>query len=180
MSVIDEIFETFEKRGGGMYSGEPVTQLEHALQCAELARKASASDALVTAALLHDYGHLLNKDDAMAAGAGEDLVHEEIAATHLSRWFGKDVTEPIRMHVPAKQYLCAIDPDYLAGLSSASAISLQVQGGVFTKQQAGRFIACPHAKQAVLLRHWDDLAKIEDAVTAPLESFRKEVTAVFR
>lgn len=172
-SIIDEIFARMATHGHEMYGGEAVTQLQHALQCAVLARQAGSSPGLVTAALLHDYGHLVADDDGMAE-RGIDMLHEEVAADHLAQWFGPEVTEPIRMHVAAKRYLCTVDPDYLAGLSPASAASLEVQGGPFTTADAATFIERPFAEDAVRLRIWDDLAKDVEATTPPIEDFRRE------
>lgn len=174
-AIVDEIMDTLAARGGEMYGGEAVTQLQHALQCASLGVNAGADNNLVVAALLHDYGHLLNDDDAAAASRGVDMVHEEIGANHLDRWFGKAVTQPIRFHVPAKRYLCAVDPDYFAGLSEVSVRSLEVQGGPFSRDEADRFIALPYAGAAVQLRIWDDLAKDPQAETLPLELFRERL-----
>ena len=174
-TVVDEILARLEERGGEMYGGEEVTQLQHALQCATLARKAGSPPMLVTAALLHDYGHLLNEDDAAAAASGQDMFHEEIAANYLSQWFPTEVTEPIRMHVPAKRYLCSVDDTYFSGLSPASVVSLEVQGGVFSDAEAETFIARPHAPEAVELRRWDDLAKDVSARTDPLVSFSSDI-----
>lgn len=175
-AIIDDLFTTMLTRGHEMYGGEAVTQLQHALQCAVLARQAGASAGLVTAALLHDFGHLVADNQDMAEH-GIDMMHEEVAADHLARWFGPEVTEPIRMHVAAKRYLCAVDPRYLAGLSPASVASLKVQGGPFSDAEAARFIVRPYASDAVRLRIWDDLAKDVEAVTPPIEDFRPEVEA---
>ena len=172
MDIVDEIFENLARKGDAMYGGEAVTQLQHALQCAELARQAGAGDALVAAALLHDYGHLINDEDAEAAAAGRDRFHEEIAARYLASHFPPAVTEPIRMHVPAKRYLCAVNKAYYDELSPASKQSLAVQGGVFGDTEAAAFIAQPYAEDAVMLRRWDDLAKDPEMDTAPLEVFR--------
>ncbi len=175
MDIVDKIFENLARKGDARYGGEAVTQLQHALQCAELARQAGAGDALVAAALLHDYGHLINDDDAEAAAAGRDQFHEEIAAEYLAHHFPPAVTEPIRMHVPAKRYLCAVDKAYYDDLSPASKQSLAVQGGVFNKADAAAFIVQPYAEDAVMLRHWDDLAKDPKMETAPLGAFRDAV-----
>ena len=172
---VDEIMNTLASRGGEIYGGEQVTQLQHALQCATLAVEAQADDSLVVAALLHDYGHLLGEDDAAAASRGIDLVHEEIGANHLDRWFTKAVTQPIRFHVPAKRYLCAVDPAYFAGLSPVSVRSLEVQGGPFSEPEADKFITQPHAGAAVQLRIWDDRAKDPDVEPLPLEAFRERL-----
>ena len=160
-----------------MYGGERVTQLQHALQCATLAEKAGESDELITAALLHDYGHMVAKDEG-AAAAGKDMRHEEIAAKSLRRWFGPGVTEPICLHVAAKRYLCAVDPDYFAKLSEASVTSLNVQGGPFSKSDADAFLAGDHGAAAAKLRVWDDLAKDPEVTTKPLEHFRGVVDQV--
>jgi len=177
MGVVDTIFETLAERGGAMYGGEAVTQLQHALQCAALAEDADAGDGLVAAALLHDYGHLLAMDEG-AAAAGKDMRHEDIAAKSLRRWFGPDVTEPIRLHVAAKRYLCCVDPDYFATLSPASVMSLKVQGGPFTPAEADAFRQGPHGDAAAKLRIWDDLAKDTEKVTPPLEHYRPMVERV--
>jgi phosphonate degradation associated HDIG domain protein len=175
MTIVERIMETLERDGSAMYGGEAVTQLQHALQCATLARAGGHGPHLVTAALLHDYGHLINEDDSTAAAIGIDQEHEDVAADYLAAWFPEAVTEPVRMHVPAKRYLCAVDPDYFATLSPASVQSLEVQGGIFTPTEAEAFIARPHAKQAVLLRRWDDLAKDPQAETLPLAEFRGDI-----
>lgn len=180
MDIVEKIFENLAHKGGEMYGGEAVTQLEHALQCATLARAEGASAELVTAALLHDYGHLVNDDDAQAAAQGRDQFHEEIAADHLATFFPPAVVEPIRMHVPAKRYLCAVDAGYFDGLSPASVRSLAVQGGPFGPEEAEAFIAKPYAEDAVTLRRWDDLAKDPEMETEPLDSFRAEVSRVVR
>jgi len=175
-AIVEEIFANLATRGHEMYGGEAVTQLQHALQCATLARRENAPASLVTAALLHDYGHLVADDDG-AAERGVDMMHEEVAAAHLSQWYGPAVTEPIRMHVAAKRYLCATDFDYFTSLSPASIASLAVQGGPFTDDGAAGFIAQPHAREAVRLRKWDDLAKDTEARTPALDDFSDEAMA---
>ncbi len=178
--IVDEIFDNLAGRGHEMYGGEAVTQLQHALQCATMARRAGATASLVTAALLHDYGHLVVDDGAGDDGAAErgiDMLHEEVAAAHLARWFGPAVTEPIRMHVAAKRYLCATNTDYFADLSPASVASLKVQGGRFSVAEAAEFIAAPFARDAVRLRVWDDLAKDTEARTPALDDFRVDADA---
>ena len=176
MSAIDEILATLAGKGDEMYGGEAVTQLEHALQCAALARLNGAGPALVTAALLHDYGHMVAGDEG-AAERGVDLMHEDVAAGHLSRWFGPDVTEPIRLHVAAKRYLCAVDEPYLATLSPASVASLKVQGGPFDDREVEEFRRGAFWQDAVNLRLWDDMAKVVGLVTPVLEAFRADMIA---
>lgn len=148
-----------------MYGGEAVTQLAHALQAAELAERDGAEEALVCAALLHDVGHLLAKP-----GTGDDR-HEQVGAGLLATLFGRAVTEPVRLHVMAKRYLCTVEPGYFATLSPESVRSLELQGGLLDATEAARFATLPHAEDAVRLRRWDDLAKDPSVGTRPLRSF---------
>ena len=160
----------FARHGGDLY-GERVTQLDHALQCAALAEADGAGEALIAAALLHDYGHLFEGRGDAAKRNGADLKHEAFGARALRRWFGPGVTRPIALHVAAKRYLCAAEPDYEAALSSASTLSLSLQGGRFTPAQAARFMRAPFAADAVRLRRWDDAGKVEGARTPGLDHY---------
>jgi OPA family glycerol-3-phosphate transporter-like MFS transporter len=171
------ILRLFEERGAAAYLGEPVTQTEHALQAAWAAERAGAGSALIAAALLHDIGHLLHDLPEDCAGAGVDDTHEERGARWLGRSFGPDVTEPIRLHVPAKRYLCATEADYRGRLSEASAVSLMLQGGPFTTEEAEAFRRNPHAEAAVALRRWDEAAKVRGLATPPLAHFRRHLEA---
>ena len=160
MDSVDEILQLFETRGSAAYLGEPVSQREHALQAAHLAEVDGASDALVTASLLHDIGHLLGADADDPTESGIDALHEEKGYAWLARHFGPEVCEPVRLHVIAKRYLCSVDPEYFRLLSPASVRSLELQGGQLTSQEIQRFEANPFHKDAVRLRRWDDSAKI--------------------
>lgn len=179
MLSLDDIHTLFERRGQAQYSGEPVTQLQHALQTAALAEGEGADDELVTAALLHDLGHLVQVSaDGAVQQAGDtptlrgiDDLHQFIAIPFLRGLFAARVLGAIQGHVDAKRYLCATRPGYLEALSADSKRSLQLQGGVFDAAQAQAFIAQPGAEEAVRLRLWDDLAKSADAVTPPLQHF---------
>jgi len=174
MTIVDQIFAVMAERGGAMYGGERVTQLQHALQCAAFAEEAGEADELIAAALLHDYGHLVVGDEG-ATAAGRDMRHEDVAAEALGAWFGAGVTEPIRLHVAAKRYLCRVNEAYLAKLSPASVTSLNVQGGPFTQAEADAFLAGAFGASAVKLRVWDDLAKDPEKITPPLEQYRGAV-----
>src|SRR5262249_32014776 len=143
--ALETIMSLFAEHGAREYLGEPVSQLEHALQAARLAVKQGASDALVVAALLHDVGHLLDDRAADAAERGVDARHEDTGNRFLSQYFDKTVTEPIRLHVSAKRYLCAVDDVYLNHLSSASVRSLVTQGGPMSGEEAATFVALAHA-----------------------------------
>jgi phosphonate degradation associated HDIG domain protein len=168
---LSDICILFGRKGGRAYDGEPVTQLEHALQTATRAEDAGASAALITAALLHDLGHLLNDQGATPTLRGIDDLHQFAALPFLRPLYGDDVLAPIRLHVDAKRYLCATRAGYFDALSVDSKRSLALQGGIFTPQQAAAFIAQPFAADAVSVRLWDDLAKVANAATPPLAHF---------
>lgn len=172
MSAIDEIFAILERHGGRQYGSERVSQLEHALQCAQLAEEAGANPALVSASLLHDFGHLVHDLGAEPAKRGIDDRHEVVGRDWLGQYFAENVTGPVRLHVDAKRYLCATDADYFGILSLASVRSLQLQGGPFDPVLAKGFIGLPHADAAVKLRRWDDAAKVAGLPTPGLEHFR--------
>lgn len=180
MRTIDDIFELLEERGQASYFGEPVSQLEHALQCAQLAVSERASQELIAAALLHDLGHLLHEQGEHVADCAINTEHENLAESWLAKSFPASVTQPIALHVAAKRYLCASDPGYLAGLSKASLQSLELQGGAMTAQQAAQFEQMPFAPDAVRLRRWDDLAKKQGAHAAPLSAYRELLEQVLQ
>lgn len=159
-SVVAEISELFRRHGGSQYGGEAVTQLEHALQAAWFARRDGADDALTVAALLHDVGHLLHDLPDDAPDRGIDDVHEERAAVWLGKLFGPEVVEPVRLHVAAKRYLCAVEPDYARQLSPPSLLSLKLQGGPMAEGEMARFRTSRHWEAAVRLRRYDDAAKV--------------------
>ena len=180
MSVIDEIFRTFRERGAGAYLGEPVSIAEHSLQSAHAAEQDSAHATLVAAALLHDYGHLIHDLPEDSAEHGVDTAHEDVAHAYLSQHFGPEVIEPIRLHVAAKRYLCAVDPAYVGELSPASILSLELQGGPYDEREVAEFETSPHAEDAVRLRRYDDAAKVPGAATPDLEHFRPALEAATR
>ena len=169
--TLADIETLFARHGAAQYSGEPVTQLAHALQTAWLAEQDGADDELVTAALLHDLGHLLNDQGESPTLRGVDDQHQYFALPFLRHVFSDRVLDAIRWHVDAKRYLCATRPDYWHGLSADSKRSLALQGGVFSPEAAERFIAQPHASEAVQLRLWDDRAKAADLTTPPLSHY---------
>ncbi|TQF03042.1 DUF971 domain-containing protein [Kitasatospora acidiphila] len=171
-AALDELAELFEGEGAGEYLGEAVTQAEHMLQAAALAQQAGAPDALVAAALLHDVGHFTSAVTGRQLMAGQDNRHSETGADWLAQWFPTSVTEPIRLHVAAKRYLCTVEPAYRARLSEASEYTLQVQGGPLTEDQAAAFAALPGAADAVAVRRWDDAAKTAGTGTPCFDDYR--------
>lgn len=170
---IDEVLDLYARWGPENYD-EGLSQLAHALQTAALAERDGAADELVVAALLHDIGHLLD----LAAAEGSwvpseiDLAHESVGARHLSSLFGPEVTAPIALHVRAKRYRAAVDPEYAAQLSDGSTRSLDVQGGPMTDDEVAAFEGNPSFEAAVALRRWDDGGKIDGLPVPDLDHYR--------
>ena len=175
LMTIPDIVKILESKGHAQYDGEPVTQLQHALQSAHLAEQQGSDSALITAALLHDLGHLLHDMKGSPTTEGVDDLHQYLCIPFLRPLFSEATLAPIRMHVDAKRYLCRKEKGYLESLSADSARSLQLQGGVFTEEQANAFAAQPFALDAVELRRWDDLAKDGDGVTPDLAHFTRHM-----
>jgi phosphonate degradation associated HDIG domain protein len=168
---LTDIEKLFRDHGHIAYAGEGVTQLEHALQAAQRAEEAGGGDELVTAALLHDLGHLLNLQGETPTERGIDDQHQYFAIPFIRGLFTPAVVEAIRLHVDAKRALCALEPDYYEALSEDSKRSLTLQGGIFSREETGAFMAKPFAQEALKVRRWDDAAKVPGAVTAPLAHY---------
>ncbi len=175
MDVTETILGLFAEHGDDAYFGENVSQLEHALQAAQLAVEDGAPDSLVVAALLHDIGHLVHNQGEDAADRGIDTRHEDDGEAWLAAYFDKSVTEPIRLHVAAKRYMCAVDPAYFSTLSEASVKSLVLQGGPFTADEVRGFESNPFYCDAVRLRRWDDQAKVVDLDVPPIASYTARI-----
>jgi gamma-butyrobetaine dioxygenase len=174
MMVFNEIEMLFEGCGGSLYFGEPVTQLEHALQTAALAEADGAATPLVIAALLHDVGHLLF-GVWHVSGPQRDLRHEMLGSEWLALRFPPEVGSPVRLHVEAKRYLCYAESSYVESLSRASKQSLELQGGPFTPIQAERFLDTPFSLDAIKLRRWDDRAKVCGKRVPELACYRERL-----
>jgi phosphonate degradation associated HDIG domain protein len=175
---LDDIRSLFAQHGAISYSGEPVSQLEHALQSGALAEEEGATDELTAAAFLHDLGHLLNLRGETPTARGIDDLHQYFALPFLRPVLPAAVLEPIRLHVDAKRCLCAIDATYFGKLSADSVRSLALQGGVFSDEEAQAFLQQPYAQDALRLRRWDDLAKIAGKATPDIEHFLHVVERV--
>ncbi|UTW11566.1 phytanoyl-CoA dioxygenase family protein [Marinobacterium rhizophilum] len=171
--ITRQISELFRANGSQTY-GEDITQTEHAVQCAELAVRAGETSAMVTAALLHDIGHLMAATD-LAFG---NYKHDSIGAEYLQNYFPAEVTEPIRLHAQAKRYLCSTEDGYLAGLSAASLDSLQNQGGLMSEAEQAAYLQEPYALQAIKLRRWDDEGKVLELSSRPFDHYLAHMDAV--
>jgi phosphonate degradation associated HDIG domain protein len=178
--IRETLIEIYTHKATGQYGLSAVNQLQHALQSATLAEAAGEPATLVAAALLHDVGHMIHDMGEDPAKHGVDDTHEELAAAWLSAHFGPEVTEPIRMHVPAKRYLCATDQSYFSKLSEDSVRSLALQGGPMSQEEVAQFRKVPHYDAAVRLRRYDDLAKDPATVTPRFEHFLPAIDAALK
>lgn len=169
--IVDEIRQIYEQRATKRYGLSAVSQQQHALQSAALAESQGESPALIVAALVHDIGHMVHALGEDPAARGVDDRHEELGAHWLAARFGPDVVEPVRLHVPAKRYLCAVDPAYFSNLAPDSVRSLALQGGPMSADEVRAFENSPHAEAAVRLRRIDEAAKDPAAATPTVDHF---------
>jgi [1-hydroxy-2-(trimethylamino)ethyl]phosphonate dioxygenase len=177
---ITRIAELLTGKGQRRYGLEDVSQLQHALQSALFAEQEGGDASLITAALLHDIGHMVHDLGENPAADGVDDRHEEQGNRFLQRWFGPDVTEPVRLHVAAKRFLCATEPGYFGMLAPDSVLSLSLQGGPMSAEEVAEFRAIPQAEAAVRLRRYDDRAKEKDLATPDVAHFLPYVAACIR
>ncbi|GLW69413.1 hypothetical protein Kpho02_17120 [Kitasatospora phosalacinea] len=177
-AVLDELEALFAGEGSAEYLGEAVTLAAHMLQAATLARAAGAPPALVAAALLHDVGHFRGSGRELMAGT--DNRHGATAAARLAPHFPPAVTEPVRLHVDAKRYLCTAEPGYADLLSPASVHTLALQGGPMSPDEAAAFAAHPFSADAVAVRRWDEAAKDPSAATPTFAEFRPMLRELMR
>jgi phosphonate degradation associated HDIG domain protein len=169
-----------EDKGTRQYGLDHISQLEHALQAAWLAERQGCPPSLIAAALLHDIGHMDHDLGENPAVRGIDDQHEEVGQRWLAKRFGPEVTEPVRMHVAAKRFLCGTEPDYFAKLSPDSVRSLALQGGPMAPAEIAAFRATPHSAEAVTLRRFDEAAKEVGLATPPVAHFLPYVAESLR
>lgn len=179
-TAVDYLLDLLEHMGQQGYIGEAVSQVEHAIQCAVLADQLHDKETLTAAALLHDIGHFLHAYEEDCAEDGIDSAHEVLGADFLARFFPPAVSEPVRLHVDAKRYLCTVQPGYFEGLSPASVRSLTLQGGPLQGAALDAFEANPHSADAIALRRCDEGAKIAGLTIPAVESYRGLLIEVLR
>ena len=171
MTVLEEILALYADRGSKAYFGESVSVTEHGLQAAYFAQAAAAAPSLIVAALLHDVGHLIEEVPDDLADWTIDAGHERAGGQWLARRFAPEVSEPVRLHVPAKRYLLATDPEYFAKLSPASIVTLKLQGGPMSAEEAARFKSERFHREAVTVRRCDDRGKVAGLRTPCLADY---------
>ena len=177
-TIIDFILDLFARRGSEEYMGEKVSMAQHMEQSAACAVAGGASDELVVASLLHDIGHFVGDFPIEALENGIDNLHEDAGAHFLEPFYPASVTEPIRLHVAAKKYLCAVDENYMSCLSEASIDSLRVQGGPMNQPEVEEFESNPHYLAAVDVRRYDDDGKVAGLDIKPVESYRDKLESL--
>ena len=177
--IADEIIELYRNHGGSEYAGEKVTQLQHMLQAAELAREQAFGEEVILAAFLHDIGHIcVSASDSNQMDGFGTMDHEEVGADFLKeKGFSKKVIRLVESHVEAKRYLTYKDPAYYAQLSEASRKTLEFQGGVMEKDEAEAFEQYPLFDLIIKMRLWDEEAKIEGAQPGNLELYHSMIVS---
>jgi phosphonate degradation associated HDIG domain protein len=175
-----ELLDIFVGRATKRYGLSAINQLQHALQAASLAEADGAPPATVLASLLHDVGHMIHRLGEDPAARGVDDGHEELGARWLADRFGPEVSEPVRLHVAAKRYLCTVESDYFGKLSPDSVRSLELQGGLMSAGEVEAFRAHPQHAEAVRLRRYDEQAKDPRAQTPDFDHYLRHVPACRR
>ena len=179
-SIVDYIEDVFRRRGAESYLGDQVTMAQHMLQTAQCAEKDGANNSQIVAALLHDIGHYKNEIHETSLAKGIDNFHEEAGANFLEDFFPRSVVEPIRQHVGAKRYLCAVKSDYLERLSPASVHTLNLQGGSMNKEEVKEFEKNDYIEQCIQLRYWDDEGKDPERGHPPFSYYRSLIESLVK
>ncbi len=170
-NLVEYLRDIFLRRGAESYLGESVTMSQHMLQTAYNAEKAGEPAWVITSALLHDIGHYTGEFPEDYIEQGVDNRHEHTGPAILEKFFDAEIVEPVRLHVQAKQYLCAVDPDYLGDLSDASVKTLELQGGPFNSDQVAAFEKNPHLETTIKIRKYDDGGKVAGVQTPDIDHY---------
>ena len=174
IKIAGEILTLYKMYGNQDYIGEPVSQIEHMCQCAQLAESENYDDEVILAAFFHDIGHLC--EHIMEVDYMEDygiVDHEKIGADYLkSKGFSEKITKLIASHVEAKRYLIFRYLSYYERLSDASKNTLNFQGGPMNEKEAKAFEKDEWFPLYITLRGWDEKAKAEDVPLPNLEHYR--------
>lgn len=172
--IASEIFSLYEAYGNTDYIGEPVSQLEHMSQAAELAAAEGYDEETILAAFFHDIGHLFEHVmETVPMDRFGVADHEAIAGNYLrEKGFSEKIAALVENHVQAKRYLTAKIPGYLEKLSPASIATLSMQGGPMSIDKISRFEQDALHPLYIKLREWDDRAKLEHQPVAPLSRYK--------
>lgn len=177
-TIVDFIADIFRRRGADAYLGEAVTMDQHMLQAAWCAEQEGGTSAMIAAALLHDLGHFTSEIPEDRLMKGTDNFHQDAGANFLAAFFPEAVVVPIRQHVAAKRYLCAVDPDYFDKLSEASVYTLTLQGGPMSAEEVAEFERNPYLDSCIKVRLWDDQGKDPDMPHPGFERYRPLLRAL--
>ena len=175
MHILDKIINKYHTNNT-LYIGEKVTITEHMVQTAMLAEQNHSSESLICACLLHDYGHFIIEDPNHLVSKSIDGQHENIGFNFLKNYFKPEVYEPIRLHVQAKRYLCR-NKSYWNILSVASKVSLKLQGGIMSDDEAKKFSSLKFHDDAILLRKYDDDGKMPNIKMKKIENYRNLINS---
>ena len=175
MHIVDEIINKYQNNNS-LYIGEKVTMTEHMIQTAMLAEENQSPASLISACLLHDYGHFIIEDPNRLVSKSVDGKHEDIGFNFLKNYFKPEVVEPIKLHVQAKRYLCR-EKSYWNALSEASKVSLKLQGGVMSDKETEEFTSLKFHYDSILLRKYDDEGKIPNFKMRKIEDYRNLINS---
>ena len=179
-NIVNHIEDIFNRRGAESYLGEDVTMAQHMLQAAQCAEESGADGSLIVAALLHDIGHYKNEIPETALTKGINNYQEEAGANFLEDYFPVSVIEPMRQHVSAKRYLCAVKSNYFQSLSVASVHTLNLQGGPMNENEIKEFEKNAYLDECIKLRYWDEDAKDPERIHPQFSYFRALVESLVK
>jgi phosphonate degradation associated HDIG domain protein len=179
--ILEEVFGLYKKFGDADYIGEPVSQLEHMSQAAQLAIKEGFDSEVILAAFFHDIGHIcVMQNESNSMGGFGVKSHEKIGADYLrKKGFSERIARLVENHVQAKRYLTFKNPDYYNALSEASKKTLEFQGGMMTASEAKTFEMDPLFETSIRMRTWDELAKETNVAVIDLDEIKSRARLVF-